>query len=537
MNAPVIDFPSPSKLSADYRDGRLKEFFAASFTDSKAPYAAAAGIDSRTYPRRSLCEILLRKNIEYGAGPETIAAVNSLADPQTLCVFAGQQPGMLISPMYVVYKALAAVKLARSLELLLERKVIPCFWIASDDHDFDEIKTAAFSDKNGNPVRFDYRPAVIPSKLPLDSIVLDHRIADFIENVAAELPDSEFKPALLDDIRACYGMGEKLTVAFGKLFMKFLGKWGIVLVDPNAPGIKRHFADIFAGEIKEHNKSFELYSVRTQALIAAGYHAQVHKTQRQLNLFYHLPQRINLLIDGADIVADGTDHRWQPDKLLDLIAAEPESFSPNVLLRPIAQCHVFPVVAQIVGPSELAYFAQIEPWFDLFDVPHPVIFPRPQATIVEPHVARNLKKYGVEPAELKADPNAIGGKVIERLFPSEAADSLTILAADYCRNLETLAAQQQTVNPDSANLLLNYRKKIDFEARETAKKLKSSNKKRHDEIIVQLKKAHDLLFPDSQLQERLVSPVYYIAKYGQSIFDKIAENLDIERAGHSAIYL
>ncbi len=537
MRTLCLEFPPPSKLYADYKAGRLKELFATAYDQPRSIFSTVSEIDARAYPRSALRDILIRQNAEYEAGRETMAAIESLADTRTLCVFAGQQPGMLLSPMYIIYKALAAAKLARHYESLLKRKVIPCFWIASDDHDFAEINSTAFPERNGSSIKFEYNPSTILPKSPLDSIILDDRIVEFIDALTAELPDSEFKPALLENIRDCYEPGEKLTAAFGKLFMKFLGKWGIVLVDPNAPGMKSHFAAIFAADLKEHRRSFEIYEKRSQTLVSAGYHAQVHKTPRQLSLFYHSPQRFNILTEGDNFIADGADHRWSAAELQDLISAHPESFSPNVLLRPIAQCHAFPVVAQIVGPSELAYFAQIDPWFELFGIPHPIIFPRPGATLIEPHIARILQKYDIEPTELKADPYALGGKVIERLFPAESADNLTFLTSDYCRNLENLAAQQQAGNAESANLLLNFRKKIDFESHELARKLKSSNKKRHNEIIAQLKKAHDYLFPDNQFQERLVSPVYYVSKYGRSIFDTIAENLDIEHAAHAAIYL
>lgn len=538
MGAKIIEFHWPSsRLHADYLAGKMEHFFVRSFHNEKALTEAFADIDSCSYPRQTLRDVLLKKNIELGASPETLANIESLIDSRSLCVFAGQQTGLLLGPMYVIYKALAAVKLARHYEHLLGRKIIPCFWMATDDHDFAEVKSVAFPAPNGVLHRYEYSPSVALVKTPMTSIVLDDNIIEFVNRVADDLPETEFKSSMVAGIRSCYKPGEKLTDAFGKLLMRFLGKYGLVLVDPNAPEFKRNFVPIFAGEIDAHEKLFELYDSRSKDLLEAGYHAQVHKVHRQLNLFYHSPERNNIMEENKNSYSDGAGNFWPKRELLDKVQNRPELFSPNVLLRPIAQCKVFPVVAQIVGPSELAYFAQIEPWFDFFRIPHPVVVPRPSATLVEPHIGKIIDKYSLSYAELKADQLAVAAKVIERLFPSEAAESLIADSADYCGRLDLLADRLHGSDPDAANILKSYRKKIDFEASQIAKKLRSSNKKKHEEIFAQIKKAYDALFPNNQLQERVVTPIYFACKYGETIFDKVFDNLDIEHAKHMAIYL
>jgi uncharacterized protein YllA (UPF0747 family) len=241
---------------------------------------------------------------------------------------------------------------------------------------------------------------------------------------------------------------------------------------------------------------------------------------------------MNLLLKGDSYQVDKTDQIYSKSQLLEQVNQTPEIFSPNALLRPIAQAAVFPTLCQITGPSELAYFAQIEPLFELFGVPFPIVFPRPGMTLLEPQVKRIIDKYQLDLKHLKNNVEQTIGEVINRLFPSDAANEVDQLRENLKQRLNNISDNLKLSDPEGFQLAGHFIKKIDFEFLEFQKKLKAANKKRHDDLAAQIKRTRDFVFPDSNLQERIVSPVYYANKFGPKIFDEIYNSLDIEQANH-----
>lgn len=528
----LSDLTNVSRLYDDYVNGRMERLLAGGFGDKSVIYHVAEQIEKREYPRVDLVEILRRCNGVIGSSQQTLDNIERLGDPQSLCVFAGQQTGIFIGPMLTIYKALAAVKLALRYEKLLNRPVIPCFWMATDDHDFVEISTAGFLGRGGELARLTYNSVEADSGLPAADLKFNENIIPLLNKLDESLPDSEFKKPLSEFIRDSHRPGDSITRSFARLFNHLIGDYGVVLVDPNFPGLKTRFKRIFIHEIKNHEHTYAAFETRTKKLIQSGYHAQIHKTGDLLNLFYHNPKRQNLIREGEFYRIDKTERKYTLSQLLSIVEQTPQNISPNALLRPIAQASAFPTLCQITGPSELAYYAQIAPMFELFDVPLPIVFPRPGLTLIEPQVKRIIDKYQLDIIKVKKRIDQVIGDVINRLFPSDAAAEIDSIKADMRQRLSAIGDTLKQSDPDSYQLATSFQKKIDFDFGEFQKKLKAANKKRHEDLAAQLKRAHDYLFPENQLQERLISPVYYAAKFGPKIFDQIYKSLDIERANH-----
>ena len=352
-----------TKLFSDYLNRDLQEYYKYDFLDPNAVFEAAELIDKNDYNREKLYRIVLEGNNQFESSQKTLDNIELLKQKDTLCIFSGQQAGFCSAPMYIIYKALTAVKLAQRYERILKRPVIPCFWIATDDHDFEEVRSSSFLQRSGELTRVTYTPKIDPSGMPVADIILDEGVHDFCQAVDKALIDTEFKEPTFEVFKEFYKPGNKLSAAFAKVMNYFLSDWGIVLVDPNFPGMKEFFKPVFAKEALAHNKTYNLYEQRSKRLLENGYHIQVHKTGANLNLFYHDKKRLNLVISGNEYYPDGSSQRFSPRELSEIIENSPHRFSSNVLLRPIAQCTAFPTLCQVVGPSELAYFAQIEPLF------------------------------------------------------------------------------------------------------------------------------------------------------------------------------
>ena len=528
---------NPTKLYEDYLAGGLSDFYRYNFLDSSSAVKAAAAINSTAYDRRSIHNIVDDANRRLGAGDKTLANIELLRQANTLCIFAGQQVSFCAHPMYIIYKAITAVKLAERYSKELNRPVVPCFWMATDDHDFEEVRNANFLQRSGEMVTLTYSPTNDLSGYPVAEMTLDDGVNDFCKTVDDALIDTEFKAPLLDIFKDFYKVGNKLSEAFARVLNHFLGDLGIILVDPNFPGMKDLFQPVFKKEITGHDQTFNLYEQRCKKLQQDGYHIQVHKSGENLNMFYHGPKRSNIVIENSKFKIDGYDLTFTQDQLLAEVDKSPAQFSSNVLLRPIAQCAAFPTLAHVVGPSELAYFAQIEPLFEYFEVPFPIAFPRAGMTIVEPHINKIIKKYDLQLSELKNDLEMTIGSVVERLFPSVAANNVVSLSDCMARDLDELAIQLKQSDPEGERHVLNFAKQLDFDIKQLTKKLQASNKKRHEELTGQMRRAHAFLFPNGGLQERLISPLYYANKFGPGIFQAIYDNLEVDKPAHTVLEL
>jgi bacillithiol synthase len=528
----LAKFTGVTRLYDDYVNGRMAGLLGGKFSDNAKITQAAGQIDKHSYPRNELVTILRQANLDLGAKELTLNNIERLGDPQSLCVFAGQQTGIFLGPIYTIYKALATVKLASHYQKLLNRPVIPCFWMATDDHDFAEISSVGILGRGGELARLNYNSPDADSGLPVSNLKFDNNISSLLEKLDSTLLDTEFKKPLLDFIAETHKPDISIAESFARLFNHLIGDYGIVLVDPNFPGLKQHFQKIFVREIENHQKTYSAFDRQSKWLIESGYHAQIHKTGELLNLFYHNPKRSNLtLADGSFHVGD-SDQKYTQAKLIQMVQSNPDRFSPNALLRPIAQAAAFPTLCQITGPSELAYYAQIAPLFELFDAPLPIIFPRPGMTIIEPQVKRIVDKYQLDIGQMKNNIDQVIGEVINRLFPSDAANEAEGMRSDIRERLTALGESLKQADPDSFQIAANFQKKVDFDFGEFQKKLKAANKKRHDDLSVQIRKTRDFIFPDNSLQERVISPVYYVNKFGPKIFDEIYKTLDIEQANH-----
>jgi bacillithiol biosynthesis cysteine-adding enzyme BshC len=511
------------------------QFFRHDFRDYGSYRRVAEDIDRVLYNREKLASILLEVASSLKTSSATLKNIAKLRQANSLCVFAGQQVGLLLGPMYTILKALSAIKLARRLESELGRPVIPCFWMASDDHDFDEVRTVGLLNRDGECRKISYQPRELASGAPMSDIVLDEQIKIFLSQIDEALPDSGFKEEIGQFLKEIYQPGVSISVAFAGLFERLMADFGIVPVDPNFPGLKELFIPIFRREITDHAAIFDIFETQSRKIIENGYHRQVHKNSNTLNLFFNSGRRRNITNDSENYLFDGQNDKYSKDELMNLLENSPDKFSANVTLRPIAQCYAFPTVCQIVGPSEAAYFAQIEPLFHYHGVPWPVVRPRLFSTLIEPHVRKIIQKLGIDFTGLINDRESEVSRVIKENFPPEIQEKAENLRAQIEKPLDDLGLSLKRHDPDSFQAIEHVKRRIDHELNHLSQKLFQAHKKKHDEARQRIYRVAAHLLPCGTYQERVITPIYFTNKYGPEIFKWLDSNLDLDTTGHQLL--
>jgi bacillithiol biosynthesis cysteine-adding enzyme BshC len=526
-----------TKLFLDFINftGAAPRFYKYDFRDPSSYVKAAEQIDRKSYQREKLVSIIRDATHRLNPPEKTKDNIKKLASSESLVVFAGQQVGMLLGPMYTVIKALTAYKLASKLESELGRPVVPCFWMATDDHDFDEIRDVRLLNRAGDCLSVSYEPVSPVHGAPMADVLLDGKITDLLTRVCENLLETEFTGHIKNLLESSYLPGKHLPEAFAALFNHLMEDFGIVPIDPNYPGLKKIMAPVFLHEIENHHEIFEQFERRSLEVIGAGYHRQVHKTGDSLNLFINESGRRNVIVKSNRFSLDGHDDIYSGEQLLKILDSAPEKFSPNVFLRPIAQCFAFPTVCQVVGPSEAAYFAQIQPLFDYLEVPWPVVKPRIFATIIEPHIQKIIDKLSLDFASLYGDTEYEIGRAIKEKFPPETQQKAESLRSEIDKPLLDLIKSLKNSDSESGQAIEHTRKRIDHELNHLSKKLFAAHKKRHEAVKGQIYRAANFLFPEGKFQERVLSPAYFANKFGPGIFKKIESELDIDSVDHQIV--
>ena len=535
----VVDFgafPLPSQLFRDYLAGAegVRAFFAGARWGLDSLADAAERTLTLHRPIEALAASLSQQQQARG---DALAASRAgrLAHPGAVAVVTGQQAGLFGGPMLVLFKALAVVELARFLEDRRGTPVVPLFWIASDDHDFAEVRSVSVLDDLGQIKTLSYSPRVAPAGLPASAIRLDDTILGVIDELARALPVGPNRDTALELVSASCAPGATLPEAFAALLSRLLP--GLVIADGADPALKRLMVPVLRREILEASPTSRFASEVGQALAAAGYHQQIPVRSGFLNAFVMLNgERRALAVREGQLEVRGTETTWSPANAVRQLEEDPSAWSPGALLRPLAQDWVFPTAAYVGGPAEIAYHAQLGPSYGHFGIPRPVLVPRPSLTIVEPGQARALDAEGLRVEDLQGDPEALVSRWTREAHPAvEEAFIRARQAVD--RELggieETLAGLDPTLRAAADGT----RGRVLHQLETLHEKAIRALKKRDEIRATRLRRTRNALLPGGQLQERALGLIGLVARHGLGVIDEVRGRMNPWAKGHQILRL
>ncbi len=532
---PFDRIPGSKKLFLDYLSGVASEFYAHPFTNQESYTSVQQKLSRRSFERERIVSALLRQSQQFGAGPKTIENINKLLDPTTTAVFTGQQVTIFGGPLYVFYKAALAVRLAESNCRRLQSSVVPIFWLAADDADFDEVARVIVPGKDEKLQELVYRPKQHPDGQTMGSVRFDDAILNLLDQYEQALPDTEFRGELMTRLRECYRPGVSIVTAFGKYLSYLFKDTGLILVDPSDDEFRRLALPVFQRELTLREEAARAVEKSNATLEAKGYHLQVTKAGEYSNLFFCDGKRTRIDFAAGGFAIDG---KYVDQSALEAKVAEtPWFFAPNVFLRPIVQSHIFPTLIYFAGPSEAAYFAQMRELFEVFGEVPPVVYPRFSATIVERNIARLMEKYDLAFEEFLGD---VGQPITEAMKRTYHAD-FDSMFADLRDNVrQRLSEIAQLLDPSDHGLVTNAARiagRIDVEIKSLEEKVFQAHRKKNQTVRTQLERVAFHLHPTRQLQERAFPINYYIAKYGPWIIDRLFGATDCNSGVHYLVHL
>ncbi len=497
----------------------------------RADHAAARPAD-----RATLADVLTDQNDEWDGGPAAQQHIDALRDPETVAIVTGQQVGLFTGPLYTIYKTITTLQLADEWAEQTGRTVVPVFWVEGEDHDFEEIATAHLFRRN-ELVSLSYAPGVNDNPGPVGRLALTDAVTTVLDQLDDLLPPSDFKPDVMDAVRSAYQPGVHLEDAFARLMRSLFDDEGLVFINPDDERLKALTRPLFRRDLADSETAVDHVNTTGDRLRAQGYHAQVQA--QPTNLFW-LDDDGRYAIDQTDsgrFQLRHTERTFTQEELLDRLDAEPERFSPNVVLRPLMQDLLLPTAAYVAGPGEVSYFAQYGGVYEWADLDMPLIHPRASVSLVEGKVQKVLDTYELSVCDFRAQPEALFQDIVVNTMEVDIDAVFQEATTQMHKALNALKPEVEAVDQTLTSSAEATRAAIVEEMDDLKQRTVRAEKRHRDDVRAQLDKAQVNLRPQGTLQERFVNVLYYLNKYSLGLLDDLRTSLSTDTAAHQIVEL
>ena len=532
--------PKSSNLLLDYLHNydRLNRFYNGFPFDPQSYFRLAKDLRDFGGPPKQLVEILISQNKAFGAGEETLENIRRLRDPETFAVVTGQQVGLLSGPAFTLYKAMTAVRVSQFLSAQ-GLQCVPVFWLATEDHDLEEVAHANVFDEGYELVRL-HDPGDRPAPhSPVGRVKLTNEIAAQLDLLESVLPSGDSRQRLMEDLRAAYQPGTTWGEAFGRFMARLLGRWGVILLDPLDEAVHRLTIPIYQEALGRASEFHASLQERSQAMVKAGYHAQVHVADQSTLIFAERAgNRLPLHHHAAPNEKAFFTSDSEALSLASLqaeIQDRPLNFSANVLLRPVAQDILLPTLAYVAGPSELAYLGQAAVLYSAFKRPMPVIVPRAGFTLMDHRIERWLEKYHVSVEDIWQGEEHLSQRVAAAAFPAGWSERLDQAEQDLAALLERLRKDIEILDPTLIDTLKHAEEKIRYQVERLKGKMTRAALNRSEVLARQKQALLRAVMPEKDLQERVVSGVYFLGRAGYGLLDRLLEQIPADSSDHHVL--
>jgi bacillithiol synthase len=536
---PFSQIPHTTRLFTDFLaySAAVHPFYPRSPRFSDWLQEEAANLHYDPSLRQRVSDILERQNKSWEPSEKTIANLDRLRKGACALV-TGQQVGLFGGPMFSIYKALTAVRLAQE-ATAAGVDCVPIFWLATYDHDLAEVNHVSLPGAEGALQTLTTSSHSVPAA-PVGTVHFGDEILPRVEQAATLLGDNEIAAI----VRDAYRPGETLGTAFARLCSKLFADWGVIILDASDSELQRAAQPIYRAAVERADELAAALLARGQALEAAGYHQQVKVTPSSVLMF--------TIQDGArtaihhsqgdemhqfTIGSDGSAERISQAELLRRIDSSPELISPNVLLRPVVEDYLLPTLAYTGGAAETAYFGQAGAVYEkLLGRVTPMI-PRFSATIVEPKVQRLLERHGIAVLDVFAGPEALRHKLAARNMPEDLQAAFDATKRTLDSQLSTISEKLTKLDRTLVDAAETARSKIQYQLERLYTQAARAEAQKEELVTRHAETLSQTLYPEKGLQERTIGGVYFVARYGPQLLHQLYDAIHADCPDHQILEL
>ena len=442
-----------------------------------------------------------------------------------LTVTTGQQPGLFLGPLYSLYKAVTAVRLAEDVERATGRPTLAVFWVASDDHDWEEVAACRILGADEELVTLRIDPPTGRAGRSVGTTALPEGIEELLARfrsgaggAVAGAPVSWFA-----ELGAAYRPGRSFGEAFGEALRGALDGLPLAVLDSARPEVRHAASGLYRRVIEEPGAVIDAMAEGRRAVEEAGYEPALTPPAEGLQIFCDGGGGRRHVLRHADGFDAGADQPLTAAGLLEHLERTPDAFTPAAALRPVLESRLLPVAATVLGPGEINYWAQLWPLFKALGVAMPAIAPRDTWTLVEPRVDRLLDRLNLDVARVEREGEALDDRWIAGARPPAVQLALEALDVDVAEAFDILeeAVERELPGIDSAagkarhrvaEALAAFSRTVDARVRE-----------REAVALGQAERVRRHLLPGGRPQERVVAAAQFLTRHGRRLVHDLLE--------------
>jgi bacillithiol biosynthesis cysteine-adding enzyme BshC len=519
--------PHQPKIFLEYLDHfvRVKPFYAHEPT-MKSVLREGKALNFPRGRASAVAAILRKQNAAFGSDSQTLENLDRLANG-AVAVVSGQQVGLFGGPSYAIYKALMAVQIAG--ELTREGiDAVPVFWMATEDHDVDEVRHARWF-HDGRSTRFELTAPAEAGK-PVGRVPLGTASSQAVRE-AADILEQQGSSLLGHFLRASYATTETYGSAFAKLFARVFAGRGLILLDPLDPDLHRVAAPIYERATLQRDVLNESLLRRGKDLEKVGFASQVKVTGKSTLLFY-MGDGIRQVVSANATGFQAGTQSWSREEFAKMTSSEPGNFSPNALLRPVVQDFLLPTVAYIAGSAEISYFAQSEVIYRELLGRMPVMLPRAGFTLVDVKAAKLLKQYRLTVEDIWLGSEEIRRRMECGAVPKTLAAKFEREQKQIARTLAQLGKQIEKLDSTLQGSVGTAQRKIAFQLDKLRRKTGRAQDQKNAVLSAHQQFLESLLYPHHALQSRELGFLPFLARWGNTALDELQKCCASKKLGH-----
>ncbi len=458
--------------------------------------------------QRLLLQKSLQKQYEL-SGISAPKSIDKLSSLNTFTVCTGHQLGIYTGPVFFIYKICTIIKLSKYWNnQFADYQFLPVFWMASEDHDFDEIKSIHVFNKT---ITWNKE-----SKGPVGRISLEdiQPLTQYIKEIlGSNISYTEIK----NIIEECYQSTYTLSQATRRFLHKLFSEYDLLIIDGDDAELKKSFHESITLKDIEYKYSYTHVKETSEKLQNLGYSPQAYA--REVNFFHITPQehREKILLKDGKFYLEQTHQLLSLEEFKKYILQFPKRISPNVITRPLYQEFLLPNIAYIAGPSELRYWLQLKSVFDVFKIPMPAIYMRDVFCIVQSKDKKKLEKLNLSYTEICKSYEELEKNYIQSINQTDFSNEKKELFEIW----DTIVRKTTQVDVTLKASAMAEKIQLEKSIAHLEKKIIQAEKKKHEQDLQHIKQIKSKLFPEKIFQERYVNVLEYISKYGVDFIEDI----------------
>ncbi|MDE3838418.1 bacillithiol biosynthesis cysteine-adding enzyme BshC [Bacillus methanolicus] len=523
-----LTIPSANRFATDYinQESYMNNFFHYKFNDPFDYTKRLKELQIRNFQREELANYIEAFMERYPSSDAVKRSVEKLRQKNSAVVIGGQQAGILTGPLYTIHKIISIVAFAREKERELGIPVVPVFWIAGEDHDFLEINHVYVS-SNQKIEKWSFPERVIEKKMASDIPLNKEICLKWIESIIETYGETIYTNSLLEFLEQSLKHSKTFVDFFAYMIMALFKETGLLLVDSGDRKIRNLEKEIFVRQIKGCIDITQSVLNQQDEIKKQGLKPAIELTSQTANLFYYDPslqERILLEYNSKEgkFLGKNGAVSFSEEELIHIALTNPEYLSNNVVTRPLTQEWLFPTLAFIGGPGEIAYWAELKTVFERFEIKMPPIVPRLNITLLERSIETDLNDLGIDIKEVLST----GVQRQKELFLADIKDET--IESLFLQTKKQLIDQYELIEEHAKHHnkglipLLNKNrsfvlKQINFMQR----KFEETERLKHEIILRKFDRIETSLKPNGLPQERIWNILYFLNRYGFHLLDEL----------------